>query len=120
MLVRSAGLQASQLHIITDEQKLRADDACDGAEKFLRRAVIDRDRNGSVQQTSPERDDPLRAVFAPEDNFVAFHEARSLQARGKAPRGGGGFPVRIRSRAIPVVVDEKFSATGGDIAEEIE
>ena len=117
---RSAGLQASQLHVITNEQKLRVDDACDGAEKFGRRAVIDRHRDGSVQQTSPQRDDPLGAVFAPEDNFVAFHKARVLQARGKASRGGGSFCVRIRTRAIPVVVNEKFSATGGDIAEEIE
>ena len=86
----------------------------------MRRAVIDWHRNGSVQQTSPQRDNPLRAVFAPEDNFVAFHEARALQARGKASRGGGSFCVRIRTCAIPVVVDEKFSASSGDIAEEIE
>ena len=118
--LRATGRQASELHVITDQQQLRVDDACDGAEKFVRRAVVDRHRDRSVQQTSPQRDDPLRAVFAPEDNFVAFHDARALQARGKASRGGGGFCVRIRTCAISVVVDEKFTATSGDIVEEIE
>jgi len=43
-----------------------------------------------------------------------------LQARGESSRRSGRFCVRIRTRAIPVVVDEKFSASGGDIGEEIE
>ena len=61
------------------------------------------------EQASPQCDDPLRPVLAPEDNFVAFAEARTLQARGKSARGSRSFCVRIGSRSISVVVHEKYA-----------
>ena len=107
-------------HVIAEQQQFGFDDACDMREKVLRRAIVDRHGNRSVQQASPQRDDPLGPVLAPEDNFVAFAEARALQARGKSARGIRGFRVRIRTRAISVVVHEKRAPRGRDIVEEIE
>jgi hypothetical protein len=85
----------------------------------MRRAIVDRDGDRTAEETSPKRDDPFGAVLTPEDNFVAFAEARTLQARGKSVRGPGSFCVRIRTRPISIVVHEKVAAAGGDIVKEI-
>jgi hypothetical protein len=108
------------LDVIAQQKQFRPHDACDVLKECVRRAIVDWDRNRSVQQASPERDDPLWPVLAPEDNVVAFADAGRLQAGGKSARGPRSFCVRVSACAVPVVVHEECPAVTGDIAEEIE
>src|SRR5262249_45437726 len=95
------------------------DDASDTRQEVGRRAVVDRDRDRAVQQTAPEREDPLGTVLAPEQNLVSLADAGLLQPRGEAPRGGSGLVVRVCTGAEPVVVDEKVALPAGKIVKEI-
>jgi len=60
-------------------------------------AVVDRHDDDAIQQAAPEGDDPLRPVFAPEQNLVALPKTSSRQARSKSTRGSGDLGVRIVS-----------------------
>ena len=53
------------LHLIADAQQ-----------KCGRSAEIHGDGDRPSQQTGPERRDPFRPIFAPEDHFVALADAR--------------------------------------------
>ena len=113
--------RVGELHVIADQQQAsrrRCGDACE-------RNSATRDNRLAPRSIRSSRHPQSAMIhsgrFSLQNTTLSpLHEARALQARGKATRGGGGLCVRISTRAIPVVVDEEFSATSGDIAEEIE
>ena len=68
----------------------------------------------------PERDDPLRTVLAPEDNFVAFAQVRASCSRAaKRARRACDLGVRMAAAAEPVVVDQELAARLREIAEKV-
>ena len=84
-------------HVLADQHQLRRDDAADAREKIGRRAVVDRHDDDAAQQAAPERDDPFRAVLAPEDDLVAFAQPERVQAR-RERRARRARPRRTCSR----------------------
>ncbi len=91
----------------------------DAGKKIGRRPIVDRDDDDAVEETAPERDDPLGTVLAPEDNLVPFTDAERVQPRGAAPRRARDLLVRITAAAEAIVVYEELAACGGEIGEKV-
>ena len=97
--VCQAPLSAGELDVVAEQQKLRADDARDVAEKFVRRAVIDRHRDRSVQQTSPQRDDPLRAGSRSRRQLCRLCRGPRACRRAANPRAACAVSAYVYDRA---------------------
>ena len=57
--------------------------ALDPLQQIGRSTVIDRHDDGSAQHAAPERSDPFRPVFAPEQHRIALADARDSSRRAK-------------------------------------
>src|SRR6185295_8162207 len=77
---------ARQRHVLADQDELGRDDTGDAQQKILRRAVVNRDDDDAAEETRPERGDPFRTVFAPENSPLARAEAEFVKPRGEVPR----------------------------------
>ena len=117
---RRADIRAERRQILADEHELGGDDAAHARQEIGRRAIVDRDGDHAAEQASPERDDPLRAVLAPEHHLVALAEAGVVQPRSKTGRSVAHFLVRVRATAEPIVVHEELAARGGEVVEEVD
>ena len=106
-------------HVLADQDQPGRDDRGDARQEIGRGAVVDRHDDDAAQQARPERDDPLRPVLAPEDNFVAFAQAERVQARRQPARRARDLGVRIAAAAEPVVVDQELAARLREIAEKV-
>ena len=107
-------------HVLTDEDEPGRHDPRDAREKLRRGAIVDRNHDDAAEQASPERDDPLRTVFTPEHDFVAFGESELAEACRKPARGAADFVVRVTPGPEAIVVHEKVAAGAGEIVEEID
>ena len=107
-------------HVLTDEDEPGSDDPADPREKFRRGAIIDRNHDDAVKQASPERNDPLRTVFAPEHNLVARAESEPAQPGRKSAGGAPDLPVGVPAGPEAIVVHEKIAAGAGEVVEEID
>src|SRR5206468_6885113 len=116
---RRVDRRGQRRQVLADENQPGGDDTAHAREKIGRRAVIDRDDDNAAEQTAPERDDPLRPVLAPDDNFVALPESVLMQARGEPSRRARDLGIRIPAAAETVVVNEELAARVREIAEKI-
>ena len=74
-------------HDVADEDRAGVDDGGDAQQEVCRGAVVDRDEDHAAQQASPQRDDPFRTVFAPDDDVLAAGDAaRRAGARRRRAR----------------------------------
>jgi hypothetical protein len=62
-------------HILADEHESGCHAGGDTRQELGRGAVIDRHDDDAAEQAAPERDDPFRAVLAPEHDLVALADA---------------------------------------------
>lgn len=114
------GVHARRRHILSDEDQPGGDDPDHAREKIGRRPIVNGHGDHPAEEASPERDDPLRTVFAPEDHFVAFREPELREARSERARGLSDVRVGVPPGAESVVVNEKFAASAGEIIEEVD
>src|SRR5262249_10536697 len=79
-------------------------------------------RNGDhpFQEAAPQSGDPLGAVFAPEQELVAFGESFAAQACGEDAGGAGDVEVAVAPATVSIVIDQKGIGGVGDGGKEIE
>ena len=105
---------------VAGEDRAGADDLGDAGQKGCRRAVVDGDENDAFEEASPERDDPLGPVLAPDRDRVSLADARVAQASGKRAGGGCRIGIGQRPRAIAIVIDEEVAVEEREIVEEVD
>ncbi len=107
-------------NVLANEHHAGGNDASHAHEKVGGRAVVNRHDDRADQQTAPERHNPLRAVFAEDDDLVAFgHPCRS-QSGGERLRGATHVRIAERARAERVVVHDELAVGRGDVVEEVD
>jgi hypothetical protein len=76
------------VHVVADEDDARSNLAVHSLDEVDGRAIVDRNDDDAREQATPVADDPLRAVLAPEDDFVALAEpgGRSRAAKLREAR----------------------------------
>ena len=116
---RRAGRVAKRRHVLTDEDQLGGDDMAHAGEEIWRGPIVNRHDDDAAENTPPEGDDPLRAIFTEEDDVVAFAQSCVVHARGEPACGPPHFPVREPAASIPIVVDKEVAARPGEIVEKI-
>ena len=116
---RRVDRRADWRHVLTDRDQTGADDGADAREKIGRGSIIDRHDDDADEQTTPERDDPLRTVLAPDDNFVAFPESQLVQACGESVGRAADIVVRVTSTSEPIVVHDKLAARVREISKKV-
>ena len=90
--------QRLAVHDVADQHDSRVDDVGDAQEKGRGRAVVDRDEDDALEQATPERDDPLRPVLAPEHDRLPLDDAGGAQPGGERARRGRNLGVAERPR----------------------
>ncbi len=107
-------------HIVADQRDARAHDAANPPRELGRRPEVDGDDDDAREDAAPERGDPFGPVLGPEEDRVAFAEARFVQTAGETAGGGGHLAVLIAARSEPVVVDEELAGLRGQVLEEVD
>src|SRR5262249_3607416 len=78
--------------------------------KLGREAIIDRDHLHAAGDASPERDNPLRPVLAPNQAAIAFATARRIQVCGESADCIEGFAVRKPPRTKAIEPQQRLAA----------
>ena len=109
-----------QVDLVPHQHHPRLDDAGDLAQEVGRGSIVDRDHDRAAQHRSPEADDPLRAVLAPDHDLVVGADPVPRQGSGKRLSGRRDLAIGPGSDPEPVVVDEEGARQAAEIGEEIE
>ena len=105
-------------HIIAEEQRAGFDNTGDARHECGRGAEVDGNGDHALEQASPENHDPFRAVFAPEDNALAFRNTESAEAEGE-PGGcaSDGIVAEMARSPAPLVPQKPGAIATPDIVE---
>ena len=90
-------IERGRLDLLANQHQPRFDDRGDTPQKVGRRTVVDGNDDDALEQAGPERGNPFRAVFGPEDDGVALPEA----GRRGAVRPGRGRRAPRRRTCAP-------------------
>jgi hypothetical protein len=96
------------MNFVSDKNHSGIDDLVNAAQKSERRAVVNRHNDHTCEDAAPKRDDPLRAVFGPDDDLVTFMNVVFGKSRGEMPCGEAHLRICVLPSAISVIVLKEF------------